>query len=104
MAQFEVYRNLNRATAQYIPFLLDIQNDLFSQLQTRVVVPLQLVEEFGQPAEILNPEFIIEKHKVIMVTPQLAGIAIQELAEPVGSVKDQRDTIIAALDFLIIGF
>jgi toxin CcdB len=104
MAQFDVYRNLNSATSKYIPYLLDIQNDLFSQLLTRVVVPLHLAEEFGQPAEILNPVFIVNKQKVVMVTPQLAGIAAQELAEPVTSLKNKRDTIIAALDFLFTGF
>lgn len=104
MAQFDVYRNRNNDSATHIPFLLDIQNDLFSQLHTRVVVPLQLAAEFGQPAEILNPVFVIEKHQVVMVTPQLAGIEARELTELIGSLKQQRDDIIAALDFLITGF
>jgi toxin CcdB len=40
MAQFTVYRNKNPQTRSTVPFLLDIQNDLLDDLETRVVVPL----------------------------------------------------------------
>jgi CcdB protein len=34
MAQFTVYKNKNRDTCSAVPFLLDIQNDLFEELET----------------------------------------------------------------------
>jgi toxin CcdB len=41
MPQFTVYKNKNLRTRGEIPFFLDIQNDLLSGLETRVVVPLR---------------------------------------------------------------
>ncbi len=38
MAQFTVCRNKNPQTSSAVPFLLDIQNDLLDDLETRVVV------------------------------------------------------------------
>jgi len=40
MAQFTVCRNKNPETRSAIPFLLDIQNNLLDDLETRVVIPL----------------------------------------------------------------
>lgn len=43
MTQFTDYKNKNPHTRVAVPFLLDIQNDLLSALETRVVVPLRLL-------------------------------------------------------------
>ena len=47
MAQFDVHRNLNSASANAMPFLLDVQSDLLNGLATRVVVPLAKPEAVG---------------------------------------------------------
>jgi toxin CcdB len=39
-----------------------------------------------------------------MSTAELAGVAVHDLGEKVGSLEDQRNEIIAALDFLVTGF
>jgi toxin CcdB len=58
MAQFDVCRNPNPASARRIPYLLDVQSDLLSGLATRVVVPLATPETLGnKAAQVLNPEF-----------------------------------------------
>lgn len=43
MPQFTVYRNKNPQTLSVVPFLLDVQHDLLSDLETRVVIPLRSV-------------------------------------------------------------
>jgi len=101
MAQFDVYKNPNPKTNQEIPFLLDIQNDILKVLSTRVVVPLVLNMK---PAKILNPKFEINSLTVTMSTAELAGISIDNLDLVVCSLKDKRDEIIAAVDFMITGF
>lgn len=101
MAQFDVYKNKNPKTNQEIPFLLEIQNDILKSLSTRVVVPLVLDMK---PAKILNPTFEINALSVTMSTAELAGISIDNLGEAVCSLKDKRDEIIAAVDFMITGF
>jgi toxin CcdB len=51
----------------------------------------------------LTPVVDVEGHKYLMLTPQLAGIAVNDLGAEVGSVASSRDEIVAALDFLVTG-
>lgn len=103
MAQFDVYRNPNPGTRKTIPFLLDVQADLLDDLVTRVVVPLVVASEPDRPAKHLNPKFKVEGKTVVMSTAELAGIPRKALGEKVASLRNKREEIIAALDFLITG-
>ncbi|KXB09075.1 plasmid maintenance protein CcdB [candidate division MSBL1 archaeon SCGC-AAA385M11] len=104
MAQFDVYENPNPATNEEIPYLLDVQSDLLDLLSTRVVVPLVVTISAGQPIKQLTPKFTVNETSVLMSTAELAGIPIQSIGERIGTLKDKRDEIIAALDFLFTGF
>lgn len=104
MAQFDVYTNPNPATKRPIPFLLDIQNDLLNNLTTRVVIPLYTASAMGKPAKYLNPQFSIKQTTVIMSTVELAGVSLNSLGDKVGTLKEHRNEIIAAIDFLVTGF
>lgn len=104
MAQFDVYENPNEHTRKNVPYLLDLQADLLNSLATRVVAPLVSATTMGKPIDHLNPQFQIERKTVYMSTAELAGVPIRALGEKVGSLKDQRNIIIAALDFLFTGF
>lgn len=97
MAQFDVYLNPNKDTRDSIPFLLDVQAELLAMLATRVVVPLVLA------AEHLNLQFKIKGIAVVMSTAELAGVPNRALGDKVTSLKNKRDEIIAALDFLFTG-
>jgi len=101
MAQFDVYTNTNNKTKKYIPFLLDIQNDILSDLNTRVVVPLILDMS---AAKILNPKFNINNLQVTMSTAELAGISTDKLGTRVCSLQENKYEIIEAIDFMITGF
>ena len=105
MAQYTVYRNKNPKSKTEIPFLLDVQSKLLSELGTRVVIPLFQKKSLRiKPLTKLTPEFQIDGKKLILMTPQLAGISIKELGEPVGDLTQHRIDIIAALDLLMTGF
>ena len=103
MAQFDVHLNPNPDTRTSIPYLLDVQSDLLDTLTTRVVAPLILAEEMGLAAKHLNPQFKIKGVAVVMSTAELAGIPNRALGEKVASLKNKRDEIITALDFLFTG-
>ncbi len=104
MAQFDVYGNANPATRARIPYLLDVQSDLLDSLATRIVVPLCKPDVLsGKPAERLNPAFEVEGRKVLMLTPQLAGVPRRILGEPVANLASERQAIVAALDLAITG-
>jgi toxin CcdB len=104
MAQFDVYANPNPETKRSIPYLLDVQTDLLNDLTTRVVVPLYSASSMNKTATHLNPRFSIKRTTVTMSTAELAGVTVTSLGEKVCSLKEHRNEIIAALDFLITGF
>lgn len=104
MAQFDVFENIHPETKKEIPFLLDVQADLLGDLATHVVVPLVLATIMKSPAKHLNPEFIINKTRVVMSTAELAGVPVRIFGNKVHSLADSRGEIISALDFLFTGF
>jgi len=104
MAQFDVYRNAHPATRARVPYLLDVQSDLLETLATRVVVPLCRPEVLrGKVAERLNPVFEVESRKMVLLTPELAGVSRKALGEQIANLANRRDSIIAALDLVITG-
>lgn len=104
MAQFAVYRNKNPQTRSAVPFLLDVQNDLLDDLETRVVVPLYPISMMkGRILRTLTPVLEIEGERFVMLTPQMAGIPKSELGAPVARVEQHRFEIISAIDFLLTG-
>ena len=101
MAQFDVYENTNEKTKDYVPYLLDIQNDILKNLSSRVVIPLVVSKE---TINLLNPKFVINEIDVILSTTELASIPINILGNKVCSLQDRREEIICAVDFLVTGF
>ena len=105
MPQFAVHRNRNAATRARYPLLLDVQSDLLSGMGTRVVVPLVVFSSQGACVmTTLTPALIIEGERYAALTPQLAGIAVNELGAVVADVSGERSSILAALDLLITGY
>jgi len=105
MSQFTVYRNQNPGSKADFPFLLDVQSDLLSELETRVVIPLCSRGWLNsEPITKLVPELEIEGETFLALTPQLAGLSTKELGEPVANLGRYRDQLIVALDLLITGF
>jgi len=105
MPQFTAYQNKNAQTKKLIPLLLDVQNELLDELQTRVVVPLTSVEKnTAKQISRLTPLLKIDGENYLMLTPQLAGINKKELGKPVADLSNSRTEIVAALDFLVTGF
>jgi toxin CcdB len=100
--QCDVYRNADDASGQ-MPFLLDVQADLLSELHTRVVIPLVRSEAFGRKATHMHPQFAVAGQDVVMATHLIAAVRRQILNDPVGSLRDQRDTVISAIDVLWSG-
>jgi len=99
MARFDVFKNEDAAG-----YLLDVQSDLLSDLNTRVVVPL-LSQSFAPfPAQRLNPVFRIEGQELVMATQYMAAVPAGELRSGVGSLAEKQDEISTALDMLFLGF
>jgi toxin CcdB len=101
---FDVYRNPNAAVAKYIPFLVVVQSELLDELPTRVVVPLARANAIkGPAATTLNPEFEIDRTRVVMLTQQLAAVPLEILRKFEINLGAQRDIIMGAMHFLFNG-
>ena len=85
-------------------YVLDVQADLLSNLATRAVVPLLPEETAPKPISELNPMFEIGGKRHVMVTQAIASIPGRELKRAVGSLTEQHDIILRALDILLLGF
>lgn len=99
MARFDIYKMTNGEG-----FLLDVQTDLLSGLNTRIVVPLLQRAEAPIPAQRLNPVFEAENVEVVMATQFMAAVPETELKEVVGSLGESQNEISVALDMLFSGF
>lgn len=103
MAHLDVHRNLNRRTAQRIPYLIDLQDDLLREAATRVVAPLALAAGFRRTFERLEPVLQIEGVEVVMSTLEIVSIPQRDLGPIVASAGGGREQIVAALDLLFTG-
>ncbi|MFR0689695.1 CcdB family protein [Enterobacterales bacterium AE_CKDN230030158-1A_HGKHYDSX7] len=102
MKQFDLYRNANPHTREAIPLLLDVQSDLLASLGTRMVIPLSRAKGLAGINRLM-PEVTVGDQRLLLLTPQMAGIPRRELGEPVGNLAHLRLEIIAAIDLLISG-
>jgi toxin CcdB len=99
MARFDVYANRGGAG-----FLLDVQADLITRLNTRVVVPLLPQDAAPTPAERLNPVFEVQGSRVYMATQFMAAVPQSELTVLIASLDREGDAIFSAIDFLHHGW
>jgi toxin CcdB len=102
MAQFDVHRNPEQGRED-IPYVVDIQSDLLSDLPTRLVAPLVRATAFGPPVGRLHPRFIVEDNPVIMLTTEIGALPPRALGGAVASLDRHRHAIVGAIDMLITG-
>jgi toxin CcdB len=104
MSQFILYKNPDNNTAKAYPYFVDVQNELLSTFNTRLVIPLTPLYLLEKKAPShLCPTIHIEQGDFVVLTQQMASIPTKLLAEPVTDLSAFRDEIIAAIDFLITG-
>jgi toxin CcdB len=106
MAQFDVYKNSGKYS-KIVPFVVDVQSDILSNFDTRVVIPLQSADFIrGENIDIisrLNPMLAVCDTDVILATQQMAAVHLRELGKKVDSLESKRLEIISALDVLTGG-
>lgn len=85
-------------------YILDVQTDLLSGLNTRVVVPLMIISDTPKLAKYLNPTFNIDGEEVAMMTQFLAAIPESELSNHIDNLCEFHHEISSALDMIFSGF
>jgi toxin CcdB len=101
MAQFDVHRNSGRHS-ESIPFVVIVQSTLYDEYRRRVVVPLVNKASLGRVTNPrFNPTFRIKGQSVVLHPMEIVSVAKENLGEQVGSLEEEGDKIIAALDELL---
>ncbi len=100
MPCFDFYRRPVRKAS----YVLDVQADLLSDLQTRTVVPLFPQAQWQPVMARLNPIIDIDGAPHVMITQSIATVPRRELGTALGSLAQYRDEIRFALDLLLVGF
>jgi toxin CcdB len=102
--QFDVVTNPDPLDAESRPYLVNLQHDLISDLRSTVVAPLVVLDGI-QGAQRLNPKVTIEGQTFWLATHEMFAIDRRVLkGDPVASLQQDRDAIVAALDLLFTGF
>ena len=100
MARFDVYRHPDAALRKSTPYLLDIQNDYISGVDTRVVLPFRTLKTLPLPMRDLNPLLEIDGNQVVLDAAAIAAFPASELRSPLANLRAQADLISHALDTL----
>lgn len=101
MAQFDVHRN-SGAHRQNIPYVVVVQSAIFDGYGRRVVVPLVRKSALGPLSNAkFNPTFNIEGVEVVLHPLEMVSVPCTILGQAVGSLGDEAERIIAALDELL---
>lgn len=100
MARFDVYRHPDAELRKITPYLLDVQNEHISGIQTRVVLPLRMASFAPLPMRDLNPVLEVEGMAFVLDASAIGAIPLSALKSPVTNLRAQADLIVNALDAL----
>lgn len=104
MAQFDVYKNPNTRTKKQFPYIVDVQNEVIAEIDTRIVIPLGKASLFdNEYMGRLTPGIDYEGEKLILLAPQITSVPVKLLKNPIGTIEHLRDEIINVLDFATTG-
>ena len=105
MPQLDVYANPDQGSAEYLPYVVEMQSGLLSDLPSTVVIPLAVPEAIDDlPILHLNPRLQVEGRSLVALTQDLASVPRRLLKQPVANLTEERDALLAALDLLFTGF
>ncbi len=100
MARYDVYPNPDKSEHRHTPFMLDVQNDHLSGVETRLVIPLRDARAHGMRLERIHPAFRILERDVVLDTPTMATFPRGWLLSPVATLHPHQDQVQVALDAL----
>ena len=102
MARFDIYKYDNSS----VPFVLDVQANLFFDLNTCVVIPLVSERKAKHEAlQKLKPTMEINGENYILMTTDIGTVIRASLGKKIANVESEyRQIVTEALDFLFQGF
>ena len=104
MEQFTLYKNENKNSKKAYPYFVDVQNDLLSDLNSRIVVPLSAQKTLNNlNAKKLCPIIKINEDAFVLLTHQMTSVPCSALKKEVTTLEHYRYDILGAIDLLLTG-
>ena len=104
MPQFDVHRNPSAATREAIPYVVDIQSDLLSDLGTRLTLPLARAEHMPAVGpRSLCPIFPVDGESLLLLPHLAAAFRTRDLGRAVGSLSGHANAFATAIDVVFSG-
>jgi len=104
MAQFSVYKNNDERSKDSYPYFVDVQNSLFSDLNSRLVIPFTRHQSLGKTdVERLCPVISIRGKNFVLLAHQMTSVPSAILTKEELSLEEYRYEILDAIDMLITG-
>lgn len=97
MARFDLHRHGSR-------YLVDVQANIIPNVGTRLVIPLFPVADVPRPIRRLHPVVVIDGRAYVLATHLMGAVPITDLGPAIGSLDAHYDTIVAAIDMILLGF
>ena len=104
MAQYDVYLNPVIGARSVVPYVVNLQSDLISQLPSRLVAPLSRVGLKYSLPNNLSPSFVIEGEALLLMLHEAAPLGERTLGKPIASLSAFSSQILSALDAVTSGF
>lgn len=99
-----MYDNPNSRTRIHYPYILDVQNGLLEELETRLVIPVSRKSGMNHNRlSRLTPEISFNDEDLLLMVPQMTSMPANKLRVRVGSLEHFRNEIIGAIDFALTG-
>jgi toxin CcdB len=104
MRQFDVFDNPIPRARRTLPLVAILQSDLAETGRERVVAPLAPSAAMPRLAGRLIPIVRVDDQDYALLVPSMAALPVADLRRVVSNLVDHRERILAALDYLFIGF
>ncbi len=104
MEQFTLYKNENKNSKKAYPYFVDVQNDLLSDLNSRIVIPVSTQKALNSlNAKKLCPVIEIDGDTFVLLTHQITSVPCSILKKKVTTLEHYRYDILGAIDLLLTG-
>ena len=101
--QHEVFANPNSRTRREFPLVVVLQADV-TEGAARLAAPLVPASTQVRADNRALPRVMHEERQYFVMLPLMSPLERRKLRHPLGSVRNSRDDILRALDWLFVGF
>lgn len=103
MAQYDVFANPSRSSADGIPYVVVIQSDLLDALATRLTIPLAVIQAASKVPTVLCPVIMVKGQRFHALAHYAAPLPAKLLRRAVENVGAQAGALVAAMDAVLSG-